>query len=46
VHLFLAGTDRFDPWLAAIAAATVSSVGMVLFSRFSPHRFSRRNVPA
>ncbi len=36
MHGFLAGTDRFDPWFAAIAAATVSSVAMVLFTRFSP----------
>jgi methionine sulfoxide reductase heme-binding subunit len=36
LHGFLAGTDRFDPWFAAIAAATVSSVAMVLFTRFSP----------
>jgi sulfoxide reductase heme-binding subunit YedZ len=38
VHGFLAGTDRFDPWFAAIAAGTVSSVAIVLFTRFSPRR--------
>ena len=37
-HGFLAGTDRVDPWFAAIAAATVSSVVMVLLTRFSPRR--------
>jgi methionine sulfoxide reductase heme-binding subunit len=36
LHGLLAGTDRFDPWFAAIAAATVSSVAMVMFTRFSP----------
>lgn len=36
LHGFLAGTDRFDPWFAAITAATVSSVALVLFTRFSP----------
>jgi hypothetical protein len=36
LHGLLAGTDRFDPWFAAIAAATVSSVAMVVFTRFSP----------
>jgi sulfoxide reductase heme-binding subunit YedZ len=46
VHVFLAGTDRFDPWFAGIAVATVTSVGMVLFSRFSPRRFSRRRLAA
>lgn len=38
VHGFLAGTDRFDPWFAAIAAATVPSVAMVMFTRLSPRR--------
>lgn len=38
VHGFLAGTDRLDPWFAAIAAGTISAVSMVLFSRFSPQR--------
>ena len=35
-HGFLAGTDRFDPWFAAIAAGTVSAVAVVMFTRFSP----------
>ena len=35
LHGFLAGTDRFDPWFAAIAAGTVSAVGFVLFARLS-----------
>jgi sulfoxide reductase heme-binding subunit YedZ len=38
VHGFLAGTDRLDPWFAGIAAATVSSVALVLVTRFSPRR--------
>jgi uncharacterized membrane protein len=46
VHGFLAGTDRFDPWFAGIATATVASVAMVLFSRFSPRRLSRDGVAA
>ena len=46
MHGFLAGTDRLDPWFAGIAAATVTSVGMVLFTRFSPHRFSKGSVAA
>jgi sulfoxide reductase heme-binding subunit YedZ len=35
LHGFLAGTDRFDPWFAAIATGTVSSVALVLLTRFS-----------
>jgi sulfoxide reductase heme-binding subunit YedZ len=46
VHGFLAGTDRLDPWFAGIAAATVVSVAMVLFTRFSPHKFSKGSVAA
>jgi methionine sulfoxide reductase heme-binding subunit len=38
LHGFLAGTDRFDPWFAAIAAGTVSSVALVLYGRFSRQR--------
>jgi predicted ferric reductase len=38
VHGFLAGTDRLDPWFAGIAMATVTSVALVLFGRFSPRR--------
>jgi sulfoxide reductase heme-binding subunit YedZ len=37
VHGFLAGTDRLDPWFAGIAMATVTTVAMVLVTRFSPH---------
>ena len=37
-HGFLAGTDRLDPWFAAIVAGTISSVAIVLVSRFSPQR--------
>jgi predicted ferric reductase len=37
-HGFLAGTDRFDPWFAAITAGTVSAVALVLGARFSPRR--------
>jgi sulfoxide reductase heme-binding subunit YedZ len=40
VHGFLAGTDRLDPWFAGIAVATVTSVGMVLATRFSPRRLA------
>ena len=46
MHGFLAGTDRFDPWFAGIAAATVAPVAMVLFTRFSPRRLSRDSVAA
>jgi uncharacterized membrane protein len=46
MHAFLAGTDRFDPWFAGIAAATVASVAMVLFTRFSARRLSRDSVAA
>ena len=46
VHGFLAGTDRFDPWFAAIAMGTVSAVAIVLFTRFSPRRFSKDGVAA
>jgi predicted ferric reductase len=45
-HGFVAGTDRLDPWFAGIAVATVASVAMVVFTRFSPHRFSRDSVAA
>jgi methionine sulfoxide reductase heme-binding subunit len=46
VHGFLAGTDRLDPWFAGIAVATVASVAMVVFMRFSPRRFSGDSVAA
>jgi hypothetical protein len=39
-HGFLAGTDRFDPWFAGIAAGTVSAVAMVLGTRFSQRRLA------
>jgi predicted ferric reductase len=45
-HGLLAGTDRLDPWFAGIAAATVTSVAMVMLTRFSPHRFSKGSVAA
>lgn len=37
-HGFLAGTDRLDPWFAGIAMGTVTTVAIVLVSRFSPSR--------
>jgi methionine sulfoxide reductase heme-binding subunit len=40
-HGLLAGTDRFDPWFAALAGAAISSVAFAAFARFSP-----RHVPA
>jgi sulfoxide reductase heme-binding subunit YedZ len=46
VHGFLAGTDRLDPWFAGIAAATVSSVALVLITRFSPGNRSKDGVAA
>jgi sulfoxide reductase heme-binding subunit YedZ len=46
VHGFLAGTDSLDPWFAGIATATITSVAMVLFTRFSPHRGSKDGVAA
>jgi sulfoxide reductase heme-binding subunit YedZ len=46
VHGFLAGTDRLDPWFAGIAVATVASVAMVLLTRFSPNRVSKRGLAA
>jgi methionine sulfoxide reductase heme-binding subunit len=46
VHGFLAGTDSLDPWFAGIAAATVASVAMVLFTRFSPRRASQNSAAA
>jgi sulfoxide reductase heme-binding subunit YedZ len=46
VHGFLAGTDRLDPWFAGIAVATVASVVMVLLTRFSSNRVSKRGLAA
>jgi predicted ferric reductase len=37
-HGILAGTDRFDPWFAALAAAAISSTLVAAFARFSPRR--------
>jgi predicted ferric reductase len=37
-HGLLAGTDRFDPWFAALAGAAISSVLLAAFGRFSPRR--------
>jgi len=35
LHGVLAGTDRFDPWFAGIAAGAVAAVAMAAFARFS-----------
>ena len=37
-HGLLAGTDRFDPWFAALAGAAISSTLMAAYARFSPRR--------
>jgi len=37
-HGLLAGTDRFDPWFAALAGAAISSTLMAAYVRFSPRR--------
>jgi sulfoxide reductase heme-binding subunit YedZ len=37
-HGLLAGTDRFDPWFAALAGAAISSTLMAACLRFSPRR--------
>jgi sulfoxide reductase heme-binding subunit YedZ len=37
-HGLLAGTDRFDPWFAALAGAAISSAAMAAYLRFSPRR--------
>jgi sulfoxide reductase heme-binding subunit YedZ len=44
LHGVLAGTDRGDPWFAAIAAGSFAAVAMAAWVRFSPGRASR--VPA
>lgn len=36
VHGVLAGTDRWDPWFAAIAGGAVAAVGIAAYSRFLP----------
>ncbi|MFL5925395.1 MAG: ferric reductase-like transmembrane domain-containing protein [Gaiellaceae bacterium] len=38
LHGLLAGTDRLDPWFAAIAGATIAAAAMALVARFSPRR--------
>ena len=38
VHGLLAGTDRFDPWFAALAGMSISSAGLAFAARFSPRR--------
>jgi len=38
LHGLLAGTDRFDPWFAAIAAGAFSAVAFATVARFSPRR--------
>jgi methionine sulfoxide reductase heme-binding subunit len=40
LHGLLAGTDRLDPWFAAIAGATIAAAGMALAARFSPRRLA------
>jgi methionine sulfoxide reductase heme-binding subunit len=35
LHGLLAGTDRFDPWFAAIAGGTIAAVGIGAYARFS-----------
>jgi predicted ferric reductase len=37
-HGLLAGTDRFDPWFAALAGAAISSTLMAAYVRLSPRR--------
>jgi sulfoxide reductase heme-binding subunit YedZ len=46
IHGFLAGSDRLDPWFAGIATATVTSVAIVVFTRFAPPRFSKGSAAA
>jgi sulfoxide reductase heme-binding subunit YedZ len=36
VHGVVAGTDKFDPWFAALAGGTVAAVGVAAWARFSP----------
>jgi sulfoxide reductase heme-binding subunit YedZ len=38
LHVVLAGTDRADPWFAALAAGSVSAVAFAAAARFSPRR--------
>jgi methionine sulfoxide reductase heme-binding subunit len=37
-HGLLAGTDRFDPWFAALATASISATLMAAWARFAPQR--------
>jgi methionine sulfoxide reductase heme-binding subunit len=37
-HGLLAGTDRFDPWFAALAGAAIASTLLAAAVRFSPRR--------
>jgi predicted ferric reductase len=37
-HGLLAGTDRFDPWFAALAGAAIASTLTAAYVRFSPRR--------
>jgi predicted ferric reductase len=37
-HGLLAGTDRFDPWFAALAGASIAATVMAACARFAPHR--------
>jgi methionine sulfoxide reductase heme-binding subunit len=37
-HGLLAGTDRFDPWFAALAAGSISATAMAAWARFAPQR--------
>jgi sulfoxide reductase heme-binding subunit YedZ len=38
LHGILAGTDRSDPWFAALVAGSVAAVGFAAAVRFSPQR--------
>ena len=38
LHGVLAGTDRLDPWFAALVAGVVAAVGIAAAARFSPRR--------
>jgi sulfoxide reductase heme-binding subunit YedZ len=36
LHGVLAGTDRFDPWFAAVVGGTAAAVALAAYARFSP----------
>jgi sulfoxide reductase heme-binding subunit YedZ len=38
LHGLLAGTDRFDPWFAALAGMSIAAAAMAFVARFAPHR--------